>query len=62
MAERSNPIADSRLFKNVYVCRNCNAKIRISNPKLLRPIQVKCRRCGGQVLRPKHKELRKLKV
>lgn len=62
MAEKSNSIADDRLFKNVYVCRNCNAKIRISNPKLLRPIRVKCRRCGSQALRPKHKELRKLKV
>ena len=62
MAEKSNPIADARLFNNVYVCRNCKAKIRVSNPKLLRPIQVRCRRCGSNVLRPKHRELRKLKV
>ncbi|MCL4400769.1 MAG: 50S ribosomal protein L40e [Candidatus Parvarchaeota archaeon] len=62
MAEKANPIADARLFKDIYVCRNCNAKIRISNPKLLRPVQVRCRNCGAKVLRPKHKELRKLKV
>ena len=62
MAERSNPVADARLFRNVYVCRNCNAKIRVSNPKLLRPMQVRCRNCGSKALRPKHKELRKLKV
>jgi ribosomal protein L40E len=62
MAEKTNPVADARLFKDVYVCRNCNAKLRVSNPKLLRPMRVKCRRCGSQSLRPKHKELRKLKV
>lgn len=62
MAEKANPVADARLFRDIYVCRNCNAKMRISNPKLLRPMQVRCRNCGGQVLRPKHKELRKLKV
>ncbi|MCL4406695.1 50S ribosomal protein L40e [Candidatus Parvarchaeota archaeon] len=62
MAERSNPVADSRLFKDVYVCRNCNAKIRVSNPKLLRPNVVRCRNCGSLALRPKHKEIKKLKV
>ncbi|MCL5016954.1 MAG: 50S ribosomal protein L40e [Candidatus Parvarchaeota archaeon] len=62
MAERSNPVADARLFKDVYVCRNCNAKIRVSNPKLLRPNVVRCRKCGSLALRPKHKEIKKLKV
>ncbi|MCL5420641.1 MAG: 50S ribosomal protein L40e [Candidatus Parvarchaeota archaeon] len=62
MAERSNPVADKRLFYDVYVCRNCNAKIRVSSQKVLRRGQVRCRNCGSSVLRPKHKELRKLKV
>ena len=62
MAERSNPVADSRLFYNVYVCRNCNAKIRVSSQKVLRRNEVRCRNCGSSASRPKHKELRKLKV
>ncbi len=62
MAERANPVADSRLFGNVYVCRDCNAKLRVSSSKLIRLNEVKCRRCGSSSLRPKHKELRKLKV
>ena len=60
--EKSNPIADNRLFKGVYVCRNCKAKIRAPNAKLIRLKKVRCRRCGSTALRPKHKELRKLKV
>ena len=56
MAERSNPVADKRLFYDVYVCRNCNAKIRVSSQKVLRRGQVRCRNCGSSVLRPKHKE------
>ncbi len=62
MAERSIPAADNRLFTNVYICRNCNARIRVSNPKLIRLKKVKCRVCGSTALRPKHKELRKLKA
>ncbi|EFD93012.1 MAG: hypothetical protein BJBARM5_0267 [Candidatus Parvarchaeum acidophilus ARMAN-5] len=62
MAERSNPVADKRLFYNVYVCRNCNTKMRISSQKVLRNNKVRCRNCGSSALRPKHKELRKLKV
>mgnify|MGYP001626176326 CR=1 FL=1 len=60
--KKSNPIADRRIFDNVYVCRNCNAKIRVSNPKLIREGKVKCRRCGSTALRPKHRELRVLKA
>ncbi len=60
--KRLNPIADNRIFNNVYVCRNCKAKIRVSNPKLIREKKVKCRRCGSTALRPKHKELRELKA
>ncbi|MCL4399349.1 50S ribosomal protein L40e [Candidatus Parvarchaeota archaeon] len=62
MAERSNPVADSRLFTDVYVCRNCKAKIRVSSQKLLRMNAVRCRRCGSKALRPKHREIKKLKV
>jgi ribosomal protein L40E len=62
MGERNVPVADNRVFVGVYVCRNCNSKIRVSNPKLLRLNKVKCRKCGSRVLRPKHKELRKLKA
>lgn len=60
--EKANPIADSRLFKNMYICRDCKAKMRVSNQKLIRKGKVKCRRCGSTALRPKHRELRKLKA
>ena len=39
-----------RMYKNVYVCMKCNAKIRTNKPG-----KVKCRRCGSKQLRPKKK-------
>ena len=47
MVERSNPVADSRLFYNVYVCRNCNTKIRVSSQKVLRRIIIKTLKIDG---------------
>jgi ribosomal protein L40E len=52
------PEADARLFKNVFVCRKCKSKVR-SNPQKVKLGKVKCRKCGGSVLRPKRKEHKK---
>lgn len=48
--------ADNRLFKNVWVCMNCNARNRSSEGK--KP--AKCRKCKSKNLRLKHK-MRKAK-
>ncbi|MEM5826221.1 MAG: 50S ribosomal protein L40e [Candidatus Aenigmatarchaeota archaeon] len=51
-AKYPQEVAD-RLFKNVYVCLRCGAKIRTQNPE-----KTKCRRCGYKKFRPKSKERR----
>lgn len=42
--------ADSRLFRNVWICMKCNAKNRSPKQK-----PVACRKCGSKRLRLKHK-------
>ncbi len=44
------PEAQARLFGNIYVCRNCKAKIR-SNPQKINLGKQKCRSCGKKVFR-----------
>jgi DNA-directed RNA polymerase subunit RPC12/RpoP len=45
------PAAQRRLFKNAFVCRNCNQKIKTDPIRVVQKM-VKCRRCGGRVFRP----------
>jgi len=45
------PEAQNRLFKNVFVCKNCQAKIRADPQKILKG-KVKCRKCRGKAFRP----------
>jgi len=33
--------AETRMFKNVYICRRCNAKNKTDNPE-----KTSCRKCG----------------
>ncbi|MCX6707026.1 MAG: 50S ribosomal protein L40e [Candidatus Woesearchaeota archaeon] len=49
------PEANARMFRNVFVCRRCKAKIRTPNTKVIAG-KVKCRRCNSKVLRPKRKK------
>ena len=49
------PEAQARMFKGVFVCRRCKSKIRSDNMKVIAK-QVKCRKCGGKVLRPVRKK------
>ncbi len=47
--------ATNRLFKNVFVCKNCHSKIR-SEPLKILAGKVKCRKCKGQAFRPLKKK------
>ncbi len=47
--------AQRRLFLNVYVCKNCNQKIRTQAVRILAG-KVKCPRCQGHSFRPKRKK------
>lgn len=47
--------AQNRLFKNVYVCKNCQTKKRASPQKILKG-KVKCRKCKKRAFRPLRKK------
>jgi len=47
--------AQQRLFKNVFVCKNCNAKIR-ADPKKIIERKVKCRKCQRRAFKPIRKK------
>ncbi|MGM5481308.1 MAG: 50S ribosomal protein L40e [Nanobdellota archaeon] len=44
------PEADARLFKNVFICKNCKGKVRAPNMKVLQG-KVKCKKCNSKALR-----------
>ena len=52
MAKKFSPEAMNRLFRNVFVCRNCKSKIR-TDPIKVQQGKVSCRKCGSKDLRPK---------
>ncbi|MBS3053996.1 MAG: 50S ribosomal protein L40e [Candidatus Aenigmarchaeota archaeon] len=61
MVKKLNEIVLKRNYLNVYVCMNCNAKLRTTQAKVaLR--KSKCRKCGSKDLRLKAKERRGAKV
>ena len=47
--------AQARIMKNIFVCRNCKAKIRVPSLKVSQG-KAKCRNCDGKKLRPKRKK------
>ena len=49
------PEAQNRLFKNVFVCKNCKSKIKSSPQKILEK-KVKCRKCAKKAFRPLKKK------
>lgn len=49
------PEAESRIFKNVYVCKVCKHTIR-APPLAVLAGEVPCRNCGAKKLRPKRKK------
>ena len=49
------PAAQARLFKNVFVCRNCGAKIRAESRKIIEE-KVRCRKCKKRAFKPIRKK------
>lgn len=49
------PVAQQRMFGNVFVCRDCNKKIRTQMIRILSK-RVKCPRCGRHTFRPVRKK------
>jgi len=44
------PAAQKRLYKGVFICKNCGAKRR-SDPKKIVLGKVRCRKCKKKVFR-----------
>jgi predicted RNA-binding Zn-ribbon protein involved in translation (DUF1610 family) len=44
-------VAQNRMFMNVFVCRDCNKKIRTQTVRILAG-KIKCPRCGRHAFRP----------
>ncbi len=47
--------AQSRLYKNIFVCKICKSKVRAPNMKVIQG-KVKCRKCKKKSLRPVRKK------
>jgi DNA replicative helicase MCM subunit Mcm2 (Cdc46/Mcm family) len=47
--------AQNRLFKNVFVCKNCQTKIRADPQKIIKG-KVRCRKCKKRSFRPLRKK------
>ncbi len=44
------PEAEARLFKRVFICKDCKAKIKADQLKVLAK-KIQCRNCGRRNLR-----------
>jgi len=49
------PAAQARLFKNIFVCKDCKSKIRAEPIRVITG-KVKCRKCNSKALRPIRKK------
>jgi formylmethanofuran dehydrogenase subunit E len=47
--------ADTRKFRNVFICKRCKTKIRAPNIKITQG-KVKCRKCRGHAFRAVRKK------
>ena len=47
--------AQNRLFKNIFVCKECKVKVR-AEPKKIIDEKVRCRKCGSKKFRPIRKK------
>ena len=45
------PAAQARMYKNVFVCKNCGQKMK-SDPLKVISKKLKCRRCQKKSFRP----------
>ncbi|HDP73706.1 MAG TPA: 50S ribosomal protein L40e [Candidatus Woesearchaeota archaeon] len=49
------PEAEARLFKNIFVCKECKSKIRAPPLKVFAK-KIRCRKCNSNALRPVRKK------
>jgi ribosomal protein L40E len=49
------PVAQGRLYKNVFVCKHCKAKLRTDSRKVIEKT-VRCRKCLHKEFRPVRKK------
>jgi len=49
------PAAQARVFKDMFVCKHCKAKIRADSRKILEG-KVRCRKCLKKAFRPVRKK------
>lgn len=49
------PVAQARLFGGVFVCRDCNRKVRTQATRIIAK-KVRCPGCGGPTFRPVRKK------
>ena len=47
--------AQARLFKNIFVCKDCSSKIRSDSLRVITG-KTKCRKCNSKRLRPIRKK------
>lgn len=45
------PAAQQRMFQNVFVCKDCNHKMRTQAVRVISG-KVKCVKCGSRAFRP----------
>jgi len=45
------PEAQARLFKNIFICKDCSSRLRTDSLRVLGG-KVKCRKCAGKKFRP----------
>lgn len=44
------PEAEARLYRNIFVCKDCKTKFRAQQMKVLAG-KIQCRKCSGKSLR-----------
>lgn len=49
------PAAQARIFKNIFICKNCKAKIRAEPRKIIEG-KIRCRKCQRKAFRPIRKK------
>lgn len=49
------PVAQKRMFGNVFVCKDCSKKVRTQAVRVIAG-KIKCTRCGGHAFRPIRKK------
>ena len=49
------PVTQARLYKNMFVCKNCKAKLR-ADPRKIIEHKVRCMKCLKTAFRPIRKK------